>query len=148
MAGQGRSSRSGRSRRTGLVNEINVVPYIDVMLVLLVIFMVTAPLVPTGSIDVPKLGQANKKPDQYIQLELKTPQTISLLPGNIPTKEMRDLPRSQALRELRTLHSQYPQAPVVISADKAMRYEAVIGLMDELQKAGIRDVKLSVKTGP
>jgi biopolymer transport protein TolR len=147
MASPTRSSRGGRSRRSGLVNEINVVPYIDVMLVLLVIFMVTAPLVPTGSIDVPRLGQANKRPDQFIQLEMKSPQTLSLLPGNIPVKEQRDLSRAQAMRELRSLHTQYPQAPVVISADKALRYEAVIGLMDELQKAGITDVKLSVKSG-
>ncbi len=147
MASPSRSSRGGRGRRSGLVNEINVVPYIDVMLVLLVIFMVTAPLVPTGSIDVPRLGQANKKPDQFIQLEMKNAQTLSLLPGNIPVKEQREIPRAQALRELRSLHTQYPRAPVVISADKALRYEAVIGLMDELQKAGITDVKLSVKSG-
>ena len=33
------------------MSEINVVPYIDVMLVLLVIFMVTAPLITTGILD-------------------------------------------------------------------------------------------------
>jgi biopolymer transport protein TolR len=65
----------------------------------------------------------------------------------MPVKEQRDIPRAQALRELRILHTQYPNAPVVISADKALRYETVIGLMDELQKAGINDVKLSVKSG-
>ncbi len=35
------------------INQINVVPYIDVMLVLLVIFMVTAPLVAPGEIELP-----------------------------------------------------------------------------------------------
>jgi biopolymer transport protein ExbD len=38
-------------RQRRLKNEINVVPYIDVMLVLLVIFMVTAPMMTTASID-------------------------------------------------------------------------------------------------
>ncbi|MFN7856967.1 MAG: biopolymer transporter ExbD, partial [Acidovorax sp.] len=41
----------GRGRRT--INEINMVPFIDVMLVLLIIFMVTAPMLTPGMIDVP-----------------------------------------------------------------------------------------------
>ena len=40
------------------MNEINVVPYIDVMLVLLVIFMVTAPMIQTGNVDLPSVGIA------------------------------------------------------------------------------------------
>src|SRR5438034_3337880 len=38
------------------INQINVVPYIDVMLVLLVIFMVTAPLITPGVIELPTVG--------------------------------------------------------------------------------------------
>ena len=38
------------------INQINVVPYIDVMLVLLVIFMVTAPLIAPGEIQLPSVG--------------------------------------------------------------------------------------------
>src|SRR6478609_4423803 len=37
--------------------EINVVPYIDVMLVLLIIFMVAAPLINPGQIDLPQVAQ-------------------------------------------------------------------------------------------
>ena len=54
-----------RERR--LKNEINVVPYIDVMLVLLVIFMVTAPMMTTASIDVPSVGKAAQAPDKAVQ---------------------------------------------------------------------------------
>ena len=42
-----------RPRRA--MSEINVVPYIDVMLVLLVIFMITAPLVNPGVIELPSV---------------------------------------------------------------------------------------------
>ena len=49
-----------RPRR--LKNEINVVPYIDVMLVLLVIFMVTAPMIQTASVDLPSVGKAAQPP--------------------------------------------------------------------------------------
>ncbi|HPR07672.1 MAG TPA: biopolymer transporter ExbD, partial [Denitromonas sp.] len=49
-----------RERR--LMNQINVVPYIDVMLVLLVIFMVTAPMIQTGSVDLPSVDKASEVP--------------------------------------------------------------------------------------
>ena len=48
----------GRRRRTR--NEINMVPFIDVMLVLLIIFMVTAPLITTGVVDLPRVGRAKQ----------------------------------------------------------------------------------------
>ena len=51
-------SSRGRGRRT--VNEINMVPFIDVMLVLLIIFMVTAPMLTPGNIDVPTAGKSSK----------------------------------------------------------------------------------------
>ena len=46
------------------INQINVVPYIDVMLVLLVIFMVTAPLVNPGEIELPSVGAKLTAPAQ------------------------------------------------------------------------------------
>ena len=53
--------RRGRGKR--LVSDINVVPYIDVMLVLLVIFMVTAPFVPTSTIDLPTVDATPRQPE-------------------------------------------------------------------------------------
>ena len=52
------------NKRSGhqLMNQINVVPYIDVMLVLLVIFMVTAPLVNPGQIELPQVGKTSAPP--------------------------------------------------------------------------------------
>ena len=45
-----------------LMNQINVVPYIDVMLVLLVIFMITAPLINPGQIELPQIGKSLAPP--------------------------------------------------------------------------------------
>ena len=69
----------GRGRRT--INEINMVPFIDVMLVLLIIFMVTAPMLTPGMIDVPSVGKGKNVPKVVAQvivnkdgsLQLKTP---------------------------------------------------------------------------
>ena len=52
--------RSGGLRRRRSMSEINMVPFIDVMLVLLIIFMVTAPLITTGVVDLPKVGATTK----------------------------------------------------------------------------------------
>ena len=55
-------------RQRRLMNQINVVPYIDVMLVLLVIFMVTAPMIQQGSVDLPSVGKTAKQPDVVVQI--------------------------------------------------------------------------------
>src|SRR5450432_3833453 len=58
--------RGGVRRRT--ISEINMVPFIDVMLVLLIIFMVTAPLITTGVIDLPSVGKSRQRPEHFIEL--------------------------------------------------------------------------------
>ena len=65
-----------RERR--LKNEINVVPYIDVMLVLLVIFMVTAPMMTTASIDVPSAAKTKQAPSEAIYLNIDADEVFSL----------------------------------------------------------------------
>src|SRR5690554_5672362 len=64
------SVRSSQGRRRRLTNEINVVPYIDVMLVLLVIFMVTAPMITPGLIELPSVGQATEIQAQPLEVQI------------------------------------------------------------------------------
>src|SRR5690606_20600413 len=65
-------------RQRRLMNQINVVPYIDVMLVLLVIFMVTSPMIQTGSIDVPTAGQVSSAPTEAMIIEVAADRSISV----------------------------------------------------------------------
>ena len=129
----------GRGRRT--INEINMVPFIDVMLVLLIIFMVTAPLITPSVIDLPSVGKAAKQPDQVIQIVIGKDESI----------EMKIKEKSTALG-LKDIASAVKQAQtgvtnsaVVISADKNVKYEAVVKVMDTLQRAGVQRVGLSVQ---
>ena len=129
----------GRGRRT--INEINMVPFIDVMLVLLIIFMVTAPLITPSMIDLPSIGKAAKQPDQVIQIVIGKNEALVL--------KLKD--KSSALT-LQTIVAAVKQAQsgasnpaVVISADRNIKYEAVVRLMDTLQRAGIARVGLSVQ---
>jgi biopolymer transport protein TolR len=131
-----------RPRR--LKNEINVVPYIDVMLVLLVIFMVTAPMMTTANIELPSVGKAAEPPTKPLEVTIRADQTLTL----------RDLSRGDAVRELSRselslaiidAQASNPEQPVLIAGDKNVKYEAVLGIMDELQRQQVKRIGLLVQ---
>jgi biopolymer transport protein TolR len=131
-------SKRGRGRRT--INEINMVPFIDVMLVLLIIFMVTAPLITPSMINLPSVGKADRSPDTFVQV---------LIDGtsNAPAQDTTKDRLVERVRQLQgTPGADGKTAPVVISADKNVKYESVVEVMDRLQRAGIERVGLSVQT--
>jgi biopolymer transport protein TolR len=131
----------GRGRRT--INEINMVPFIDVMLVLLIIFMVTAPLIAPSMIDLPSVAKAGAQPSKVVQIVIGKDEAIELKVDDKSTK----LPLREAVAA--ALKSQQGAAAgtaaVVISADRSVRYESVVKVMDSLQKAGVQRVGLSVQ---
>jgi len=136
------SPRGGMRRRT--INEINMVPFIDVMLVLLIIFMVTAPLITTGLVDLPSVGKAKQRPEHVIELIVGTDESVRL---RVDGKDPQPVPLKAVAARVLAAQEGNPQTPVVISADKAVKYEAVVKVMDSLQKAGVQRVGLSVKQG-
>jgi biopolymer transport protein TolR len=129
----------GRGRRT--INEINMVPFIDVMLVLLIIFMVTAPLITPSMIDLPSIGKAAKQPDQVIQIVIGKNEALVL--------KLKDKSSTLTLQTIvaavKQAQSGASNPAVVISADRNIKYESVVKLMDTLQRAGIARVGLSVQ---
>jgi len=129
----------GRGRRT--INEINMVPFIDVMLVLLIIFMVTAPLIAPSMINLPSVGKAAKQPDQVIQIVIGKDESLALkIRNKSASLTLTDLARTVAQEQ-----AGVPNSAVVISADKSIKYESVVKVMDSLQRAGIQRVGLSVQ---
>jgi biopolymer transport protein TolR len=135
-------SSRGRGRRT--INEINMVPFIDVMLVLLIIFMVTAPMISPSVIDLPSVGKAAKQPDQVIQIVVQKDDSLEIVNDSKTQKT-----KLENLANL-VLQAQTGQAnsAVVISADRNVKYETVVKVMDTLQRAGIQRVGLSVQLAP
>ena len=135
-------SRSG-SRRRRSMNEINMVPFIDVMLVLLIIFMVSAPLITTGVVDLPSVGKAQQRPSQVIEVVVGKDEKLRL------RVDQQDDPLPLTLERLparvREKQGGNADTPVVISADRSVKYESVVRVMDVLQKAGVKRVGLSVK---
>jgi biopolymer transport protein TolR len=132
-------------RQRRLKNEINVVPYIDVMLVLLVIFMVTAPMMTTSTIDVPSVGKAATSPTAPLEVSIKADQTLMLADRSGSAKEIR-VDRKEMMVLIKAAQAKNPEQPVLIAGDKNVKYEAVLSVMDELQRANVKRVGLLVQT--
>ena len=139
----GVSSR-GRGRRT--INEINMVPFIDVMLVLLIIFMVTAPLITPSVINLPSVDRANKQPDKPVEIVIKTDDEIQVKTDPSTGSGGTNVPFTQIGKAVIAAQGGDAQRPVVISADKSVKYETVVKAMNELKKANVERVGLSVTT--
>lgn len=134
-----------RARR--LKAEINVVPYIDVMLVLLVIFMVTAPLVQPVEISLPSVGRGQQPVAKPVEVRIDAEGAL----------QWRDLAaggtfaggnEAALLAAVRSAQAQDPKKPVVIAADKSVRYERVLRVMDLLQRENVAHVGLLAQPLP
>ncbi len=137
------SHRRPRSRRA--MGEINMVPFIDVMLVLLTIFMVTAPLITTGNIDLPSVSKSAppEEAGDVLTLSINAQGQYQLSSkrkgvladdGNLP-----DL-----VAQVQSLQTANPQLPVVIAASRKLSYDTVMQVMDALRKAQVQQIGLAV----
>ena len=135
----------GRGRRT--ISEINMVPFIDVMLVLLIIFMVTAPLITPSMIALPKVGKAAAQPQSPVQIMIGKDEAIQIkIKTNSTPSNVNNVAADIAKLEPKVKLAAADAVPVVISAEKSIKYETVVKVMDNLQKAGVSRVGLSVQT--
>ena len=115
------------------------------MLVLLVIFMITAPLMNPGQIDLPSVGKSLTPPLAPLEIIIKKDTTLALRDHG---KGGQELPVSHdgLLGRLQQSLAKNPEQPVVISADKSVRYEEVVNVMDMLQQQHIKKIGLLAKT--
>ena len=127
------------------MSQINVVPYIDVMLVLLVIFMITAPLMTPGQIDLPSVGRSLAPPVAPLEIVIKKDTTLVLRDHSKGGQEL-PVSREDLAGYLQKSLARNPDQPVVISADKSVRYEEVVNVMDMLQQQHIKKIGLLAKT--
>ena len=124
------------------INQINVVPYIDVMLVLLVIFMVTAPLVNPGVIELPTVGSQLAAPVAPLEISVRNDQSLWLREGAAsPVRVSPD----ELVARIRDHQARNPDQAVVIAADRAVRYEEVVHVLDLLHQKGVRKVGLLLR---
>ena len=137
------AGRSGGGRRRAMA-EINMVPFIDVMLVLLIIFMVSAPLITTGVVDLPSMGKARQQPPAVIEVMIAGDEGLRL---RMDRAEPQAVGLPQLAARVLDLQAGRNDVPVVIAADRQVKYERVVKVMDVLQRAGVLRVGLAVKQG-
>jgi biopolymer transport protein TolR len=132
------------ARQRKQVAAINVVPLIDVMLVLLVVFMITAPFISPGQVELPSVGKTAKSPTQPIEIVLKAS-------GELLLRDRAGDGREEVITQ-KTLADEVrarlrPEQAVVIAADKSVRYEDVMKLMNALQAADVQRIGLLARPG-
>lgn len=130
-----------KNRGRGLLAEMNVVPYIDVMLVLVVILMVAAPFVNPSLINLPSVNKAAKAPEKVIEVIVYPDARLSLRVG----KDLQPIDMPSLVAAVQRELKAKPDTPVVIAADKTVRYEEVINVMKTLQRAQIQRVGLALR---
>jgi len=121
--------------------EINVVPYIDVMLVLLIIFMVAAPLINPGQIDLPQVGQKLDPAVAPMEVRVRANGDLALVDRTRSSDELR-VTRQQLLALVRDAQRAHPDQAVVIAGDRKVAYDEVLKVLDLLQQGQVRRVGL------
>jgi len=118
-----------------------------VMLVLLVIFMVTAPLINPGQVELPQVGNTANPPVAPLEISVRADQSLWLRDRERGSAERR-VSRTEALAAIKEKQARNPEQAVVIAADKDVRYEAVLEVMDMLQQNQVKKVGLLAKPRP
>ncbi len=134
-------ARGSPRRRT--ISEINMVPFIDVMLVLLIIFMVSAPLITTGLVELPSVGRGKAAPQRLIEVVVGADESVRL---RIDGKDAERVPLTKLAERVKAAQRGAASSAVVVSGDKNVRYEVVVKTLDTLNRADVGRVGLLVKT--
>ena len=124
----------------GVKSDINVTPLVDVMLVLLIIMMLVAPLLQQGvAVRLPTATNYVDKP------EVSGQTVIAIAPDKSVYLNAKPLRAEEELgTKVKDLLEGKNEKIVLIKADEAVDYSAVMGAMDELRKAGIEDIGLII----
>jgi len=134
-------------RRRRAMSEINVVPYIDVMLVLLIIFMVAAPLINPGQIDLPQVGAKLDPAVAPLEVRVRANGELSVVDRSRSPDEL-VVRRPQLLEIVRRAQQANADQAVVIAGDRNVRYEEVLKVMDVLQQGQVKRVGLLARPAP
>ena len=139
--------RTPQRRERRAMAEINVVPYIDVMLVLLIIFMVAAPLINPGQIDLPQVGEKLDPAVAPMEVRVRADGELALVDRTRSTEEVR-VSRPELLELVRQAQRDHPGQAVVIDGDRKVAYEEVLKVLDLLQQSQVKRVGLLARPGP
>jgi biopolymer transport protein TolR len=121
----------------GVKSEINVTPLVDVMLVLLIIMMIVAPLLQQGvSLNLPIAFNSAEKPETQEQTVVAVDVQKRYYVG------VKQVSKENLVDEVNKALEDKKEKTVIIKADRAVEYGAVMEAMDALRMGGIEDMGL------
>ncbi len=126
------------------MSDINVVPYIDVMLVLLVIFMVTAPMINTGQVELPQVSRSSPLPAKPIEIEVLGTSQVKVRDGSTASARVVNVADLAIFVRARQAEVRGGR-PVLIAASPSVSYGKVMEVMDLLQQAKVEKIGLLAK---
>lgn len=126
------------SRHEKVMSEINITPFTDVMLVLLVIFMVTTPLIMTGSFKVklPKTISAGSEAGKGVTISISEAGEVNLNGKTVGFESLAG-----------TLSEEFKKGTdktVIVRADGNVRHSIIVKVLDTARLAGAE--RLSIAT--
>src|SRR5215469_9480367 len=122
------------------LTEINVTPLLDLAFVLLIIFIITTPLMENSvNLVVPTSAQANQS------VNLAQTQTVSVNKDDNLLLNGEPVDPATLEEWLIALHTEKPDAPVIVRTDKSLSVQQFIAVLDILQRAQISKVGVAIR---
>ncbi len=118
--------------------ELNVTPLLDLAFVLLIIFIITTPLLESN---IP-LQLPNGSPKNTLPPDPKSIRTVSIDRNGQVFLESKPIELPALEQQLALFQRDTPDAAVIVRADKSLRYQQVVDVMDVLQRAQISRLSL------
>ncbi|MFN2383510.1 MAG: biopolymer transporter ExbD [Gemmatimonadota bacterium] len=132
------------ARGSHVMGEINVTPMVDVMLVLLIIFMVTLPAITAGfQAELPQGEFLKSRPEEEGRIVLG----IDRL-GNYYLDKTA-IRKEDILTALERIYAARTEDKILfVKADRNLKYEKVIEMMEVARDAGVRMVGVITEQAP
>lgn len=121
-----------------IIAGINITPLVDIILVVLIIFMVTTTYIVKAQIevDLPKAASGQSEVQETIALQIKADGTF-YMDGKATT--LKDIGEWAVNAKKRN-----PEIRAIIAADKSVKYEKVVDLIDTIKVNGIGKFALNI----
>ena len=125
-------------QRHRILAEINITPFTDVILVLLIIFIVATPLLLESNISIrlPKTVSAPPLTEtEQFYITITNESLVYLNKDLVTKKELKE--------RMKVLHQRNPDRPVLLRADKSVRFENIVEIFDALSAVGVKNLNIA-----
>jgi len=122
--------------------RIEIIPMIDVMMFLLIFFVLISLNV------IPAFGLKTALPDSSTAQRAvsdQQPIVVSLGADGKLVVDGQDVPARELGSRVKAAHQKDPRKRFIVNADQAVRWQAVVEVMDALRKQGIESITFATK---